>query len=245
MTGRSTSRSRPGGDGIKNRKGGAKIDPNTPSQIVEVGDDVDLDDGYVEDEEDDGDDDTLLKDTDRVKKVPLNKMQTLIDQIPQAQKQKWYEQFDREERQKAARKEPTLIHALIFTIGLCALFAMLEILLYQQYGLDIKPISYRENEQIQSLVHRTAGVFLPFWIIAYVVHKFRYYRAVQVLLFISTALIGYRMLHIFKIKMPNYGDMQQTPGLGALWVYAVCQMDLPYALVSSILLLAYFWSPIP
>ena len=242
MAGRSTSRSRGTSDNVKQRKGAQKIDPNTPSQIIEVGNNID-DDGYFEDEEDD-EEETLLKDTEKVKTVPMGKMQTLIDQIPQAQKQKWYEQFDREERQKAARKEPTLIHALIFTIGLCALFASLEILLYQQYGLSIYPLSYKNNEQVQSLVHRTAGVFVPFWIIAYIVHKLRYSKIVQAFLFIATAFIGYRMLHIFKIKMPNYGDMQQTPGLGTLWVYAVCQMDLPYAIVSSILLLAYFWSPL-
>lgn len=122
-----------------------------------------------------------------------------------------------------------IFNAIVLIIPCASLFIMMDLLAHRQYS---QPATFKGE------FGRLAET-LPFLsIFIYYTTKNKTSRLCQLALLITSLFSGTRMVYLI-----NRGSflkvMRQTPPLGALWVYAIWQLDLVPAVIS--LVAVYGW----
>lgn len=130
-------------------------------------------------------------------------------------------------------------NAVFWAICLTMFHFMLDVLVYNQYAQEV----------IWSAIWKRSGTILPIlFLVIYIMRsdlamKFRTPR--QLLFFAAAISAGCYLIHAGN-KLDYFAVMKQAPPLGALWVYSVIELDLPYAaasvLVNIVFLLYYGYS---
>ncbi|KAF7331984.1 hypothetical protein MKEN_00078700 [Mycena kentingensis (nom. inval.)] len=124
-----------------------------------------------------------------------------------------------------------IFNASLVIVPMCFLLLLMDILTFHQYG---QPVN------LKSIVDRLIpGIPMLSVFVFYTIRHKRNPR-IQFLLFLLGTGSGSRML--FLLKRSSYLiNMQQTPPLITLWIYAVIQMDLGLAVANLLSVAAFCW----
>jgi hypothetical protein len=124
--------------------------------------------------------------------------------------------------------------AFLYTISMTALHLTLDVIVYSQY---------REAVLWNEIFKRAASAVPIFVLLVYLTHVELSYRfpILRNLAF----LVGSVAAGCYLVYAANtYGYfyvMKSAPPVGALWVWSVIEMSLPYAAVNILAVLAYIW----
>ncbi|KAJ2392419.1 hypothetical protein H4S02_000804 [Coemansia sp. RSA 2611] len=125
---------------------------------------------------------------------------------------------------------PPWMDAVIYTVGLAAVFGLFEALVNQQYGVEV---SFSE------VIQRMAKTAPALYAIVYVTLRFRRTRIVNLLMLVAACVSGCYFVHL-NMHSPRLGIMRRAPGLVTLWMYLTFLMDVRPAIINAIVV-GLFW----
>jgi hypothetical protein len=124
--------------------------------------------------------------------------------------------------------------AILYSISMATLHLTLDVIVYSQY---------REEVIWREIFHR-AGTALPvFFLLVYLLHvdfsnRFPVLR--NMFFFIVSVTAGCYMVYSGN-KHGYFFVMKAAPPIGALWIWSVVEMALPYAATSAMAVFGYLW----
>lgn len=125
-------------------------------------------------------------------------------------------------------------NAIFYTLSLVALHITLDVAVYSQY----------REEVIWPEIFQRAGAAAPiFFVIVYLLHVdfSKQFPTLRNIFFLVLSVIaGCYMVYSGNTHGYFY-VMKAAPPIGALWIWSVIEMSLPYAVVSSASVLGYLW----
>ncbi|KAK8117920.1 uncharacterized protein PG998_006201 [Apiospora kogelbergensis] len=137
-----------------------------------------------------------------------------------------------------------VLEAMLWTVSLCMLHFTLDVLVQQQYAVNLEwPV----------IITRSLRALLVFFPLFYILHPHasspilvpglpkRYQDPIRQTIFFAVSIAA--GCHLIKITN-NYGYlavMKRSPPLGCLWVWSVIELNLLPATVSVVVALAYLW----
>ncbi|KAJ1731177.1 hypothetical protein LPJ61_002662 [Coemansia biformis] len=125
---------------------------------------------------------------------------------------------------------PAWMDAIIYTVGLAAIYGLFEALVNQQYSVDVT---------VAEIVQRMARIAPALYAIVYFTFRFRRVRAVSLLMLLAATACGCYFIHL-NLHSPRLGIMRRAPGLVTLWIYLTFLMDVRPAIVGSAVV-GLFW----
>ncbi|KAJ3104942.1 hypothetical protein HDU97_008690 [Phlyctochytrium planicorne] len=129
---------------------------------------------------------------------------------------------------------PTIATAILLTIPLVILHQILDFAVHQQYGNS-------DDFTLQRMFFQVPPLALAlFLIICLTSGPRRNFMLTQFILAVASGACGVMIIK-YSEGMETFGNMLKTPGLAALWVYAVIQMKLEVAVASLLVPLAYYF----
>ncbi|KAJ2877374.1 hypothetical protein FB639_003790 [Coemansia asiatica] len=128
-------------------------------------------------------------------------------------------------------KIPTWMDALIYTIGLVAIYGLFEALVNQQYNVEITMLE---------VVERMAKAVPAIYFIVYVSQKYRHIRVVSLLMLMASCASGCYFVHL-NLHSPRLGIMRRAPGLVTMWIYLTFMMDVRPSIISAVVV-CLFWA---
>ncbi|KAJ1882900.1 hypothetical protein H4R99_001230 [Coemansia sp. RSA 1722] len=127
-------------------------------------------------------------------------------------------------------KIPAWMDALIYTIGLVAIYGLFEALVNQQYNVEITMLE---------VVERMAKALPAIYFIVFVSHKYRSMRVVSLLMLAASCASGCYFVHL-NLHSPRLGIMRRAPGLVTMWIYLTFMMDVRPSIISAAVV-CLFW----
>ncbi|CAG8548533.1 344_t:CDS:2 [Acaulospora morrowiae] len=121
--------------------------------------------------------------------------------------------------------------AFLYTIPLCAVFSVMDILVHRQYN---------EEVLFSPFATRVAKVAPILWILVYFTNKNVNKNWVQLSMFLGSLACGSYLLWVIN-RANYYGVMRRCPSLATLWVYLVIQLRLLPSVLSLICVYLYFF----
>jgi len=124
--------------------------------------------------------------------------------------------------------------AFVFTLTLGMLHFTLDVLVYNQY---------RQTIEWREIVTRTATMLPVLFVVTYVLRSkmlARWPLLKQLVCFLIGAVAGCYLIYIGN-TFGYYAVMKQSPPIGTLWVLAVIEMGLPFAVASLSVNGAFLW----
>ncbi|CAG8650420.1 9341_t:CDS:2, partial [Dentiscutata erythropus] len=106
--------------------------------------------------------------------------------------------------------------AFIYTIPLCAVYSMLDVVVHRQYNEEVTFIPFST---------RVVKIAPLLWVFVYYTNKYANKNWLQVLMFLGSILCGCHLIWVIN-KANYYGVMRRCPSLATLWVYFVVQLRL-------------------
>jgi len=125
-------------------------------------------------------------------------------------------------------------NAVLYSFSLASLHLTLDVIVYSQY---------REDVIWSEIFQRAATVFPIFLICVYLLHTEISLRfpTLRNLFFLSVSVAAGCYM-IFSGNTNGYFYVMKTaPPIGALWIWSVFEMSLPFALASVITVAGYIW----
>ncbi|KAL7935733.1 hypothetical protein V8C35DRAFT_261320 [Trichoderma chlorosporum] len=168
-----------------------------------------------------------------------------------------FEQAARRERQLAGKDDDDedegatlspgaerFLEALLYTTTLAMLHFTFDVLVMKQYGTEIK---------WKRIITNAARAWMVFLFLFYTLHPVepnqtlvpglprRFQKTLrQMLFFAMSCVTGCALVYITNSKGYLY-NMQRAPPLGCLWLWAVVELDLLWAVPSLLVTGAYVW----
>ncbi|KAK7961097.1 hypothetical protein PG996_011737 [Apiospora saccharicola] len=137
-----------------------------------------------------------------------------------------------------------VLEAILWSSSLCTLHFTLDVLVQQQYAVDL---------EWHTIITRTLRAFLVFFPLFYILHPHpsspilvpavpkRYQESIrQTIFFVGSVAAGCHLIMISN----TYGYlavMKRSPPLGCIWVWSVIELNLMPAAASVGIALAYLW----
>jgi hypothetical protein len=124
--------------------------------------------------------------------------------------------------------------AVLYSMSMAALHLTLDVIVYKQYREDI----------LWAEIFKRAATAMPiFMLLVYLTHVDISYRfpLPRNLLFLAGSVAAGCYLVFAGNKYGYFNVMKAAPPLGALWIWSVIEMSLPYATLSVISVFAYLW----
>jgi hypothetical protein len=122
--------------------------------------------------------------------------------------------------------------AIFYSINLTILHFTLDVLVHQQY---MQAIDWA------SIITRTMPTFPVLMLIVYPLHKRAGEMWVQCLFLVMSIAAGCYLTYVSN-EQGYFAVMKRAPPVGTLWIWAVVEMRLEFALASCLAVLGYFWS---
>ncbi|KAK7936718.1 uncharacterized protein PG986_015156 [Apiospora aurea] len=137
-----------------------------------------------------------------------------------------------------------VLEALLWSVSLCTLHFTLDVLVQQQYAVEL---------EWHTIIIRTLRALLVFTPLFYILHPHpssptlvpvvpkRYQEPIRQTIFFAVSVAA--GCHLIKITN-TYGYisvMKRSPPLGCLWVWSVIELNLLPATASVVIALAYLW----
>jgi hypothetical protein len=123
-------------------------------------------------------------------------------------------------------------NAILYSISLATLHLTLDVLVYSQY----------REEVIWSEIFGRAGTVLPiFFLVVYLLHAkicFRFPTLRNIFFLTVSVIAGCYMVYSGNVN-GYFFVMKTAPPIGALWIWSVIEMTLPYAVASVLTVLGY------
>ncbi|KAJ1723898.1 hypothetical protein LPJ53_001807 [Coemansia erecta] len=127
-------------------------------------------------------------------------------------------------------KIPPWMDALIYTVGLVAIYGLFEALVNQQYNVDITLVDVLE---------RMAKALGPIYFIVYLTQKYHHLRLVSLVMLMASCASGCYFIYL-SLHSPRLGIMRRAPGLVTMWMYLTFMMEVRSAVISA-LVVVLFW----
>ncbi|KAH8902869.1 hypothetical protein BR93DRAFT_886252 [Coniochaeta sp. PMI_546] len=137
-----------------------------------------------------------------------------------------------------------IFETLLWTVSLSTLHFTLDVLVQNQYAAEIS---------WPKIVTRSGQAFLVFGLLFYTLHAHtsnptilpglpaRYQPILrQSIFFVTSLCAGCYLIHISN-TYSYLAVMKQAPPIGCLWIWAVIELDLPWALLSLVGAAAFLW----
>jgi len=124
--------------------------------------------------------------------------------------------------------------AVLYSTSMAALHLTLDVIVYRQYREDI----------LWPEIFKRAATAMPiFMLLVYLTHVDISYRfpLLRNLLFLTGSVAAGCYLIFAGNKHGYFNVMKAAPPLGALWIWSVIEMALPYATLSVISVFGYLW----
>ncbi|KAJ2780872.1 hypothetical protein H4R18_003202 [Coemansia javaensis] len=118
---------------------------------------------------------------------------------------------------------PTWMDALVYTVGLAAVYGLFEALVSQQYNVDVS---------VGEIGQRMAKAAPALYATVYFTFRFQRQRLVQLLMLLAASASGCYFVHL-NLHSPRLGIMRRAPGLVTLWIYLTFLMDVRPAMVGA------------
>ncbi|RIB13677.1 hypothetical protein C2G38_1901660, partial [Gigaspora rosea] len=163
------------------------------------------------------------------KRQKKNKPQNeVIDDIPEEEKLRLIKstglfnklEAENERREQIDQNDPFnygfTFQAFLYTIPLCAVYSMLDVVVHRQYNEDVSFIPFSAR------VIKMAPII---WIFVYYTNKHVNKNWIQLLMFLGSILCGSHLIWVIN-KASYYGVMRRCPSLATLWVYFIVQLRL-------------------
>ncbi|KAL7917684.1 hypothetical protein ACQKWADRAFT_324434 [Trichoderma austrokoningii] len=137
------------------------------------------------------------------------------------------------------------LEALLYTATLTTLHVTFDVLVMNQYGTAIK---------WDRVVQNAGRAFIAFFILFYILHPSephatlipglprRFQRPLRQLLFFAASCVAGCAL-VYTTNSKGYlANMKRAPPLGCIWLWAVVELDLPWAVLSLAVTAVYLWA---
>ncbi|KAJ2558828.1 hypothetical protein GGH12_005681 [Coemansia sp. RSA 1822] len=138
--------------------------------------------------------------------------------------QELQEEYDR------ASDIPLWMDAIIYTVGLAAVYGLFEALVNQQYSVEVT---------VMEVIQRMAKVAPALYAIVYGTLRFRKTRVVNLVMLVAACVSGCYFVHL-NLHSPRLGIMRRAPGLVTMWIYFTFLMDVRPAVINAVVV-ALFW----
>ncbi|KAJ1863826.1 hypothetical protein LPJ73_000420 [Coemansia sp. RSA 2703] len=125
---------------------------------------------------------------------------------------------------------PPWMDALIYSIGLVAIYGLFEALVNQQYNVDIT---------LMDVLERMAKAVGPIYFIVYLTQKYHHLRLVSLVMLMASCASGCYFIYL-SLHSPRLGIMRRAPGLVTMWMYLTFMMEVRSAVISA-LVVVFFW----
>ncbi|KAJ2455553.1 hypothetical protein EV183_000030 [Coemansia sp. RSA 2336] len=125
---------------------------------------------------------------------------------------------------------PLWMDAIIYTVGLAAVYGLFETLVNQQYSVEIT---------ISEVVQRMAKILPALYAIVYFTLRFRKTRVANLVMLVGACVSGCYFIHL-NLHSPRLGIMRRAPGLVTMWIYFTFLMDVRPAIINA-LVVGLFW----
>ncbi|KAJ2630163.1 hypothetical protein H4R22_002862 [Coemansia sp. RSA 1290] len=125
---------------------------------------------------------------------------------------------------------PLWMDAIIYTVGLAAVYGLFETLVNQQYSVEIA---------VSELIRRMAKTLPALYAIVYFTLRFRRTRVANLVMLVGACVSGCYFIHL-NLHSPRLGIMRRAPGLVTMWIYFTFLMDVRPAIINA-LVVGLFW----
>lgn len=125
-------------------------------------------------------------------------------------------------------------NAIFWSVCLTMFHFTLDVLVYHQYSQEV----------YWDAIFKRSGTILPIlFLVIYMMRSdlaMRFATARQLLFFATAVTAGCYLIHAGN-NFDYFAVMKQAPPLGALWVYSVIELNLPFAAASLLVDIGYLW----
>ncbi|KAJ2844258.1 hypothetical protein IWW36_005254 [Coemansia brasiliensis] len=135
-----------------------------------------------------------------------------------------------QDEQDQASDVPLWMDAIIYTVGLAAVYGLFETLVNQQYSVEVT---------ISEVLQRMAKIVPALYAIVYFTLRFRKTRVANLVMLIGACVSGCYFIHL-NLHSPRLGIMRRAPGLVTMWIYFTFLMDVRPAIINA-LVVGLFW----
>ncbi|RGB26955.1 hypothetical protein C1646_719900 [Rhizophagus diaphanus] len=124
-----------------------------------------------------------------------------------------------------------IFKAFIYTIPLCSVYSVMDILVHRQYNEDVSFLPFSAR------VLKMAPIL---WFFVYYTNKNVNKTWMQAFMFLGSIVCGSYMIYIFN-KISYSGVMRKCPPVSTLWIYFVLQLNLLPSALSLVFVFLFFW----
>ncbi|EHK19780.1 uncharacterized protein TRIVIDRAFT_47013 [Trichoderma virens Gv29-8] len=172
---------------------------------------------------------------------------SLFEQAARREKQLAGKDEDEDDKDESAKLSPgaeRFLEAMLYTTTLAMLHLTFDVLVMKQYAAEIK---------WKRIITNAGRMWMVFFFLFYSLHPAqpnqvlipglprRFQRTLRQMLFFAMSCVsGCALVYITNSKGYLY-NMKRAPPLGCLWLWAVVELDLLWAVPSLLVTAAYVW----